>query len=138
MRVGTPISRKKARIEIIPLIDVMFFLLAAFMMVSLTMQRLRTLRLNLPTAVAAREDVLLDSLELSVARNGDVRLADRPVSLPELYRVARERVDSNPDLLVYVRPDPQTLHGHVISVLDIVHAAGVERVSFPVDPSVGD
>ncbi len=52
MHIGSPIPVKKARVEIIPLIDVMFFLLAAFMMVTLTMNRLRTLQMDLPSAVA--------------------------------------------------------------------------------------
>jgi biopolymer transport protein ExbD len=134
MRIGTPIPRKKARIEIIPLIDVMFFLLAAFMMVSLTMQRLRTLRLNLPTAVSASADSQPDILEVDLARNGDLRVDDRPVSLPELFRLVKERRESNPDLPVYLRPDPQSLHGHMIQALDIIHAAGATRVSFPIDP----
>ena len=46
-------GRKKARIEIIPLIDVMFFLLAAFMMVSLSMQNMQTKRMDLVPAVTA-------------------------------------------------------------------------------------
>ena len=48
--------RKKARIEIIPLIDIMFFLLAAFMLVSLSMVNLKSVKVNLPTATAATAD----------------------------------------------------------------------------------
>ena len=42
-----PGGRKRARVEIIPLIDVMFFLLAAFMMISLSMQKMKTPRMDL-------------------------------------------------------------------------------------------
>ncbi len=46
MKLGTPVRRKHSRIEIIPLIDIMFFLLASFMMVSLQMQKVRTLKVE--------------------------------------------------------------------------------------------
>jgi len=48
--------RKKARIEIIPLIDIMFFLLACFMMVSLTMATTKSVKVNLPVAQSADPD----------------------------------------------------------------------------------
>ena len=46
----SPVATKRARIEIIPLIDVMFFLLAAFMMVSLSLQKMKTPRMDLAVA----------------------------------------------------------------------------------------
>ena len=65
MHVGSPIAKKKARLEIIPLIDVMFFLLAAFMMVSLSMQKLQTIRMNLPAAVAAQANKKIRQLSVA-------------------------------------------------------------------------
>ena len=49
MRVSSPIPHKKGRIEIIPLIDIMFFLLASFMMVSLSQVHMKGIKVNLPT-----------------------------------------------------------------------------------------
>src|ERR687886_1252961 len=51
MRVASPIPKKHARIEIIPLIDIMFFLLASFMMVSLSQTHMKGIKVNLPAAV---------------------------------------------------------------------------------------
>ena len=48
MRMRSPIPKKHARIEIIPLIDIMFFLLASFMMVSLSQTHMKGIRVNLP------------------------------------------------------------------------------------------
>ena len=50
MRLASPIPHKRARIEIIPLIDIMFFLLASFMMVSLSQTHMKGIRVNLPSA----------------------------------------------------------------------------------------
>lgn len=51
MKIPLPTTRRKARIEIIPLIDVVFFLLATFVMVSLSMIKNQGIRVNLPSAV---------------------------------------------------------------------------------------
>src|SRR5205809_2139673 len=51
MHVRSPIPHKKARIEILPLIDIMFFLLASFMMVSLSQVHMKGIRVNLPAIV---------------------------------------------------------------------------------------
>ena len=48
MQLSSPVPHKRARIEIIPLIDIMFFLLASFMMVSLSQTHMKGIRVNLP------------------------------------------------------------------------------------------
>ena len=53
MKIPSPVQRKRCRIEIIPLIDIMFFLLASFMMVSLQMERTQNIKVNLPGAARA-------------------------------------------------------------------------------------
>ncbi len=93
MKIRSPIARKRTRLEIIPLIDIMFFLLASFMMVSLQMQKVRTLKASLPTATLATSTKKPDIINLKVDRDGQVRigqanccpsreLAHRPVQPP--------------------------------------------------------
>ena len=55
-----PTESAEARIEIVPLIDIMFFLLASFMLVSLSMVNMKSVKVNLPTAVTATQDVKRD------------------------------------------------------------------------------
>ena len=52
MRLASPIPHKRARIEIIPLIDIMFFLLASFMMVSLSQTHMKGIKVALPSTQA--------------------------------------------------------------------------------------
>ena len=56
MKISSPIPKRRSRIVIIPLIDIMFFLLASFMMISLQMSRTADIRVNLPSATQARQD----------------------------------------------------------------------------------
>ena len=76
-------GHKKARFEIIPLIDIMFFLLASFMMVSITMTKQRTVGVNLPSAASAQTNLKPDSLSLAVNAAGQVFFEKQPVTLSD-------------------------------------------------------
>ena len=80
MKIRSPIRRRKARLEIIPLIDIMFFLLASFMMVSLQMQKVRTLKASLPTATLASSSEKPDLVDLRVDRLGLIHLDKTQIS----------------------------------------------------------
>ena len=70
MQVSSPIPKKHARIEIIPLIDIMFFLLASFMMVSLSQVTLKGMKVNLPTGASGQVQNKKDYISLSVDKDG--------------------------------------------------------------------
>jgi biopolymer transport protein ExbD len=125
---------KKARIEIIPLIDVMFFLLASFMMVSLSMQKLQVLKMDLPSAVAQKSTVKPDILEIGVTRTGDVMVDKRRLSLPELEQEIKKRYAANTNIPVYIKADQSSTHGMVMNILDTVKAQGIVKVSFAIEP----
>jgi biopolymer transport protein ExbD len=133
MRFGSPIPQRRARIEIIPLIDVMFFLLASFMMVSLSLQKLRTLRMDLPSATRASRSSKPELLRVEVRANGDIQLESRHHSLPEFMELLRQRLGANTNLPVYIQADPMAAHGDVLRVVDSARAAGAGRISFQLD-----
>src|SRR5205814_4551137 len=70
MYVSSPIPHKKARIEIIPLIDIMFFLLASFMMVSLSQVHMKGIKVNLPTRVSGETQSKREYISVSVDKDG--------------------------------------------------------------------
>ena len=74
MKMVSPLPARKARLEIVPLIDIMFFLLASFMMVSLTMTKQRTVNVNLPAAASAHSALQPDAITLGVQANGQIFL----------------------------------------------------------------
>jgi biopolymer transport protein ExbD len=127
-------GRKKARIEIIPLIDVMFFLLAAFMLVSLSMQKLRVLKMDLPTAKAQRSDKKPDVFNIDIARNGDLSVDSKRLSLVDMEKALKDRFVANTNLSVYIKADQRSTHGVVMNILDTVKAGGISSVSFAIDP----
>jgi len=129
-----PSESAEARIEIIPLIDIMFFLLASFMLVSLTMVNLKSLKLNLPTAVTAQDQTKKDFLDISVDKAGAVFLDQRPVQRQALPASLAAALQSNPQIRILISGDRDARHGDVIRVLDAVRAAGIDKVAFEIHP----
>src|SRR5258708_33014843 len=102
MKLGSPLRKRRTRLEIIPLIDIMFFLLASFMMVSLQMQKVRTLKASLPTATLATASTKPDIINLTVDKYGQVMMDKKPVPFTELYAVLTNRYSLNTNVPVYI------------------------------------
>ena len=135
MKILSPLPQKKARIEIIPLIDIMFFLLASFMMVSLTMIRMQSIKMDLPTATQAQRDFKPEIINISVDKIGDIYIEKERRSFVELQQYLTDRLAANTNLPVYISGDKEASHGAVINVLDLVRRAGVQKVSFAISPA---
>ena len=132
MKIRSPVSEKKSRLEIIPLIDIMFFLLASFMMVSLQMQIVRTVKANLPTATLATASTRPDIVNLFVDRDGQVSVDKNTISFSALNTLLTNRYSLNTNLPVYITGAKDATHGSVIYVLDLVKRAGIQRVAIAV------
>src|SRR5471032_2347799 len=98
MKIRSPIARKRTRLEIIPLIDIMFFLLASFMMISLQMQIVRTVKASLPTATLATSSTKPDIVNLLVNRDGQVSVDQKIISFTELNSLLTNRYGMNTNL----------------------------------------
>jgi biopolymer transport protein ExbD len=134
MRIGSPFPHKKARIEIIPLIDIMFFLLASFMLASLSMMRLQSIHMDLPTATVAKRDFKPDIVNIGVDRLGNVYIDKDMVSMVDLQNFLSNRYRINTNVPVYISGDKDATHGMVINVLDLVRRQGIQKVSFAIAP----
>ena len=122
----------EARIEIIPLIDIMFFLLAAFMLVSLSMVNLKSVKVNLPTATTATTDSSRELINLSIDRTGAIFFDRQPVGPNELSQRLVSWRSTNDNVRVFISGDQEARHGDVIRVLDLVRSVGIEKVAFEI------
>jgi biopolymer transport protein ExbD len=134
MKIGSPFPHKKARIEIIPLIDIMFFLLASFMLASLSMIRLQSIKMDLPTATVAKRDFKPDIVNVGVDKAGNVYIDKKEVSLIELQGYLSNKFRINTNVPVYISGDKDATHGTIIGVLDLVRRQGIQKVSFAIAP----
>jgi len=125
-----------ARIEIIPLIDIMFFLLAAFMLVSLSMSHFKGLKVDLPVAVTADSAAAtLGQVNLSVDKAGVIYWEKEVLTSSGLVERLVSMKAANPDLKVYIRGDYRATHGAIVHVLDKVRSAGIQQVAFEIKKS---
>jgi biopolymer transport protein ExbD len=132
MHVHSPIPHKKARIEIIPLIDIMFFLLASFMMVSLSQVHMKGIKVNLPTASSGQTQTKREYISVSVDKDGHYFFDKDEVKDEELMSRLRKVHDSAPEAKVFVRGDRDSVHLNVTHALDIIRAAGFYKISFEI------
>jgi biopolymer transport protein ExbD len=130
MKIPSPIPKRRSRIVIIPLIDIMFFLLASFMMLSLQMSQTQNIKVRLPSATEAQQDFKPNMVNIAVDKSGGVWLQKKQISLAELGTVLSNRFGADPDLPVYIGGDRDTLHGDMVKVYQIVRAAGIQNVAF--------
>lgn len=132
MKILSPVPEKKGRIEIIPLIDIMVFLMACMMMINLEMIRMRGLKLHLPTAQTATPENKSDFLTISIKAGGQVFLEKEGIDRNALLDELKRRKEKDPNVRVYVQADMDAMHGDVVKVLDKVRSAGIQKIGFQV------
>src|SRR5438046_9267677 len=103
MRVTSPVPKHKARIEIIPLIDIMFFLLASFMMVSLSQVRMKGMKVNLPTGQSGETQSKKDYISVSVDKDGHAYFDKREMTYDDLLTTLRKAYPDSQEATVFVR-----------------------------------
>ena len=135
MKFGSPVPEKKARIEIIPLIDIMFFLLAAFMLASLSMIRLQSVKVDLPSASTAKRNFKPDIVNIGVNKAGEIYIEKTQISMGDLHAFLSNKFRMNTNVPVYVSGDKDTKHGSIIRVLDLVRREGIQTVAFTIAPA---
>lgn len=140
MKVPSPLPHKKARIEIIPLIDIMFFLLASFMMVSLSQVHMKGIRVNLPSSKAVVQPTppqQKDFISVKVDADGLVHFDQEVVTDGDVMPRLLQMVKANPNVKVFISGDKEALHGDVIKLLDRVRSARIDKVGYEIKVKAG-
>src|SRR5688572_6353185 len=134
MKMRSPIPHKHARIEIIPLIDIMFFLLASFMMVSLSQTHMKGIRVNLPSATSPppADPNLKDYIAIRVTEGGLIYFDNEPILnddvLPRLHQLHQQ----NKDIKVSLSAEMLATHGDVIGLLDKIRLSGITKIGYQI------
>jgi len=137
MQLSSPVPHKRARIEIIPLIDIMFFLLASFMMVSLSQTHMKGIRVNLPAAQGPPPTGQLDFVTVKVLEGNAIFFNNEFVQddqvLPRLFELHR----GNPDVKLSLSAAPKAVYGDVVGVLDKIRQVGITKVGYQIRAASG-
>lgn len=120
------------QLMIIPMIDIIFFLLVFFMMSTLYMVEQHTIPVNLPQAAAAQQDKP-SSINITVLENGNIMFNQEEIPLPLLTKRVQLEMGKQSDTVFVLRGDKQVAYGQVISALDQLKQAGAHKVSVAVE-----
>ena len=124
---------KKARIEIIPMIDTVFFLLVFFMISTLSMSRYSGIPVNLPKAATGQQPPSA-STAVTISPDGKISIDKQDVARDQIRKVLQERLNKNAELLVLINADERVEHGIVIEIMDAARQAGVAKMAIAVKP----
>ena len=127
MRLRDRHRQDKPEIIIIPMIDIMFFLLVFFMMSTLYMVNMKTVDVNIPLAQHA-ETTLSVTYVVTLRQDGSLWLADKPIREDELLRRAAGENRKDSRFAVVLRADQQLDYGMVMALLDKFKGEGITHV----------
>ncbi|MEM9399794.1 MAG: biopolymer transporter ExbD [Verrucomicrobiota bacterium] len=125
----SPRPIKRARLEIIPFIDIMFFLLATFMMVSLTLVQNHGIELQLPQSHVTHDLPDLEKpLTISIQADGSIYLYKDLVTLEELDSFFLQKASEDPQMRIVIQGDYQCEYGRVVEVFDLAKKRGLTKL----------
>ena len=120
--------KRKPQFMIIPMIDIIFFLLVFFMMNSLQTVAQKALSVQLPQAQSASAPAQLPII-LTLDAEGHITVDNKPVSLHEADQIMKQHMSENNHASVILQADKRTVHGQVVAVMDMLKGAGVKRLA---------
>lgn len=133
-------TRRRPRVEIINMVDVMFFLLSFFLVFSTLRVTPATLDLDLPRAATAVREAAPE-IEVTIDRSGRYSVDGSPVTLTQMGVLAGDAVRRHPDQLVVIRADKGVQYDLVVQAIDVLRRAGAYRIGLAVElrpaPSLG-
>lgn len=130
---GTKIKvpkRKQARIEIIPLIDVIFFLLATFVLFTLSLNRIQSVLVDLPVAAPPKDKPTVDdTVTIQVSADSSLFWNREPMEMSDLESRITAYKSQTEDPRLLIAGDEKARFGATVQVLDIIRKAGIEKFS---------
>lgn len=120
--------RDDARIEITPLVD-MVFLLLIFFMLSTTFIVTPGIKVNLPHSSAEKVTQEKNEVQVVITEDNKVFVEEMLVDIGGLEHRLAELAQQDPQTLVIIKADAKSLHGKVVEVMDIAKQSGLNRLA---------
>lgn len=124
--------QEEPKLMIIPMIDIIFFLLVFFMISTMTMVQQNTFKVGLPQANSAQLD-MNQHVNITVMADGNIAFNKESLDKEQLIRRVQIELQRNPDLQVILNGDKDVNYGFVIETFDALKQAGVKKLSIAVE-----
>ena len=125
-------QEERPQLMIIPMIDIIFFLLVFFMMSMLSMVVQKSMPLTLPQAESAKVS-MTRNVPVTITADGGIYYERDLMSLRDLTERLKEDVAHGEDISVILRGDAAASYGTVVQVMDVVKHLGIEKVYIATD-----
>jgi biopolymer transport protein ExbD len=120
---------KKARIEIIPLIDVVFFLLATFVLFTLSLNKSNGVSVRLPTSATNEPRDPAGTVTVSITEENALAWDKDPISLDEfITRLQQYKQTAGPEARILINGDESALYSSARYVFDEIRKSGINKV----------
>ncbi len=129
MKIPAPQAGRRARIEIIPLIDIMFFLLATFVMVSLSMVKNQGMPVKLPVASTSAPQARKDYTSITVTDKGEFYFNKEPITRADIGPRLQALKAAQEDPKIFINGDGKATFDNVVAILDETRKAGISKVA---------
>ena len=116
-------------VMIIPMIDIMLFLLVFFMISTIYMVQTNTLPVSLPQSSSAKQETRPNVVQITVLESGDVLFDKDTVPNQELGEKIHAAIASDKDTIFVLRGDKAARYESVVAVLDLLKKSGAHKVS---------
>ncbi|QIZ71788.1 ExbD/TolR family protein [Oxynema aestuarii] len=137
MKINFDSPDEEVRIELIPLIDVIFCILTFFLLAALQLTRQQAINVDLPQAETGSAQ-MREMLIVSVDRFGQTYIDDQPRDRQELSQWLRAYKKARPDGLLVLYASKMASYNDVVQVLDLLREVGGDRVALATIPSSGE
>lgn len=107
----------QGEINIVPMIDVIFSILAFFIISSISLIRSEGLPVNLPSATTA-ESQSVEKINVTIQADGEVFLNKQPIQIDNLQKAVSDLMIPNQQSMAIINADESVAHGKVVSVMD--------------------
>ncbi|MCL4557050.1 MAG: biopolymer transporter ExbD [Deltaproteobacteria bacterium] len=126
MRIPQLEQPKKARIEVINMIDVIFFLLVFFMVTSASIISMKGIKVDLPQASTASATAS-KFITITITKQQKLFIDGKDTNVENLYGKLSEELAQHPDKVVVINADRDSNYGYVVTIMDISRKAGATR-----------
>ncbi|BAC07608.1 ExbD/TolR family protein [Thermosynechococcus vestitus] len=133
VKIHLPTESDNVRIEMLPLIDVVFCILTFFILAAVSLTRQQAITLNLPKASTSQAQ-LQKMFVVSIDPAGQLFVDKDPVNRSELYQRLATYLKTHPEGLVILRASQVVSYNEVIQVLDLLRSLGGNRVALATQP----
>jgi len=126
--------REPPRVDLTPLIDIIFQLVL-FFMVSTTFISAPGFKVDLPRASSDMMVREQDDLQIWMTNEGGIFVDREPVDFEGLIQILGAQARTDPSTLVVIKADMEVGHGKVVTLMDLARSAGLNRLAIATDPS---